>query len=86
MLLKQVSSSTGDDKALAATHSSENWIMDSGATCHMCNNKMMFRELQNLSEPQEISLGDGHVLQAIAKGFIVLEMLLSDGSSQRCTL
>ena len=78
MLLKQVSSSTGDDKALAATHSSENWIMDSGATCH--------RELQNLSEPQEISLGDRHVLQAIAKGFIVLEMLLSDGSSQRCTL
>jgi transposase InsO family protein len=72
--------------ALAATHSSENWIVDSGATCHMCNDKKMFRELRNLSEPQDISLGDGHVLEAIAKGFIDLEMLLPDGSSQKCTL
>ena len=44
----------------------------------MCN-KTMFRELRNLSEPQQISLGDGHVLQAIG-----LEMLLPDGSSQKC--
>ena len=54
---EQVSSSTSDDEAmvvnhaLAATHSSENWIVDSGATCHMCNDKTIFRELRNLSEP-----------------------------------
>ena len=74
---EQKSSSTSDDEAmvvnhtLVATHSSENWIVDSGATCHMCNDKKLFRELRNLNEPQEISLGDGHVLEAAAKGFIV---------------
>ena len=55
--------------------------MDSGATCH--------RELQNLSEPREISLGDGHVLQAIAKGFIspgdaIVRWKLSKVSSMGC--
>ena len=40
------SSSTSDDKAtmvvnhaLAATRFTQSWIVDSGATCHMCNDK-----------------------------------------------
>ena len=59
-------SSSSDDEstmigqALFAT-SRENWIVDSTATCHMCNNESSFSELHPLSRPQEVTLGDGHI-------------------------
>ena len=71
--------------ALAAT-SKDIWIVDSGATCHMCNDETFFSELNTLNEPQEVSLGDGHKLQAVAEGEVLLHMLLPDGSTKRCTL
>ena len=37
------------------------WIIDSRATCHMCNDKNLFRELHHLSRSQEVTLGDGRV-------------------------
>ena len=40
----------------------DSWIVDSGATCHMCNNKALFANLQQLKEPLEVTLGDGHPL------------------------
>ena len=77
---EQVSSSTSDDEALVTIHSLSatlrgNWIIDSGATCHMCNEKELFRELSH-----------GHVLEATAKGSVTLEMFLPNGGSQKCTL
>ena len=61
--------------ALSAT-SKNLWIVDSGATCHMCNDKSLFRELTTLRKQQEISLGDGRVLEAIAEGTVPLQMQL----------
>ena len=52
----------------------------------MCNDKKLFRELSGLRRPQEVTLGDGHVLEATAEGTVTLEMLLPDGNSQKCTL
>ena len=72
--------------ALTVTQSRQNWIVDSGATCHMCNDKKLFRELHNLSMPQEVSLGDGHMLEATGKGSVMMEMLLPDGNSRNCNL
>ena len=48
---EQESSSTSDDEAMVIGHalsatSRGNWIIDSGATCHMCNNKEFFKELR----------------------------------------
>ena len=88
---EQVSSSTSDDEALVIGHalsatSRGNWIVDSGATCHMCNDKELFKGLSPLRKPQEVTLGDGRVLGATAKGTVTLEMLFPDGSSQRCNL
>ena len=85
---EQVSS---DDEALVVSHalsatSRGSWIIDSGATCHMCNDKKLFRELSGLRRPQEVTLGDGHVLEATAEGTVTLEMLLPDGNSQKCAL
>ena len=71
--------------ALAAT-SKKLWIVDSGATCHMCNDKTLFSELTILRKPQEVSLGDGHVLEAIAEGTVSLQMLLPERRKQRCSL
>ena len=39
-----------------------------------------------LKDGQEVSLGDGHVLEATAEGTMPLEMLLLDGSKQKCCL
>lgn len=73
--------------ALAATCTSRgSWIVDSGATCHMSNNKELFVELRELSTPQEVTLGDGRSLVGTAEGTVKLEMLLPDGSTKRCRL
>ncbi len=71
--------------ALSAT-SKENWIIDSGATCHMCNDEKLFSKLNSLRRPQEVTLGDGHVLEATTEGTVPLQMLLPNGSTKRCNL
>ena len=63
-----------------------NWIVDSGATCHMCNDKKLFINLEGLDKPQEVSLGDGHVSKAIAQGVVLLEMKLPSGKTRKCKL
>ena len=42
---------SSDEEAMIVTHalsttSKGNWIIDSGATCHMCSDKKLFRELR----------------------------------------
>lgn len=66
--------------------SKEIWIIDSGATCHMCSDESFFSELRKLDDVQEVSLGDGRVLKATAEGTVPLEMLLPDGNTQECSL
>ena len=44
------------------------WIIDSGATCHMSNDKRLFLELRNLEEPEKVQVGDGHSVEAKGKG------------------
>ena len=44
--------------------SKDNLIIDSGATCHMCNDEVLFSDWNVLKKPQEVSLGDSHVLEA----------------------
>ena len=62
------------------------WIVDSGATCHMCNKQSMFSDLRALSPPLSVTLGDGRDLKATGRGRVVLTMKLPDGSSKTCTL
>ena len=84
---------TSDDEndALIATHalqagSAGNWIVDSGATCHMCSNKKMFMDLKPLEEPMEVTLGDGHTLQAVGRGVVSLKMKLPSGVTRKCNV
>ena len=62
------------------------WIVDSGATCHMSNDEAQFVNLRKLSTPQKVTLGDGHSLEATAEGAVKLEMLLPDKSTKECRL
>ena len=48
--------------------SKNTWIIDSGSTCHMCNDKNNFDSLQPLEEPVKITLGDGREMIAKFKG------------------
>ena len=64
-------SSDSDEVGLMINHAftsltkKENaWIIDSGATCHTCNDASLFVELYNWEKPEEVTLGDGHVVKA----------------------
>lgn len=74
------------DHALAARASSQGkWIMDSGATSHMCGDQRLFKEFHTLDQDQEVTLGDGHALKATGRGKVTLRMNLPMGKL-KCTL
>ena len=70
----------------ASTGRHDSWIVDSGATCHMCNDRKLFVELRNLDKPLEVTLGDGYNLHAIGRGVVVLETKLPSGRTKKCKL
>ncbi len=74
------------DHVFSITSKDNNWIIDSGATCHMCNDEGYYKDITVLDNPQEVSLGDGRVLKATAEGTESLQMLLTDGTKKRCNL
>ena len=63
---------------------SDSWIVDTGATCHMCNDRTKFVNFTPLGEPEKVYLGDGHYLKAVGKGTVYLE--LSRNKKQKCKL
>ena len=63
-----------------------NWIIDSGATCHICQDEILFSELQLLAKEMDVTLGDGHTPQATGNGTVPLIMNLPDGSCSKCCL
>ena len=74
--------------ALSASSSSEQntWIIDSGATCHMCHDSKLFTDLHHLKDPLDVVLGDGHSSTASGKGKVKLHMKLPNGKIKMCTL
>ena len=72
--------------ALSASKSNEQhvWIIDSGATSHMCRDKESFTTLNHLQTSIDVVLGDGRALKATGKGEIVLDS--AQWESKACTL
>ena len=56
---------------------SDQWIVDYEATCHMCNDKGLFDNFSDLTQAQDVTLGDGHHLKAVGRGSFTLELELS---------
>ena len=68
--------------ALGVQDSTDDWIVDSGATCHICNSEALFDELEPLSKPQKVTLGDGRTLEAMGVGAVEVKLNLPDGKSR----
>ena len=60
----------------------QDWILDSGATCHICNSKELFADFQVLSKPQKVTLGDEHSLEAVGMGHVEVRLKLPHGESR----
>ena len=72
--------SIGESKSLS------NWIVDSGATCHICNNDSQFLNLNSLEKPMDITLGDGHSLKATKQGVVEIAVKTPNGKERKCVL
>jgi hypothetical protein len=88
---RDAGSSDSEDTGLMASHAlsvsqKEGWIVDSGATSHMCKDRSSFTELHTLEEPLDVKLGDGHSLKATDKGTVILNMRLPNGKTRKCKL
>ena len=62
------------------------WIIDSGATCHMCNDEYLFMDYESLKGPLKVKLGDGYEVDAIGSGSVMLKCPLPSGISRECKL
>ena len=65
---------------------SSEWIIDSGATSHMCSNKKAFVTLYQLEDPIKVTVGDGRALTAVGRGDVILNVELPNSESKLCTL
>ena len=52
----------------------------------MCNDREQFIDFRELSNIQEVTLGDGHTLDGMGIGTVRIETLLPDGNTQKCRL
>ena len=86
------SSSDSEIEALMISHNmlsvsaTRKWVVDSGASCHMCCDSGLFETLENLKHPIDVSVGDGHSLKATGRGIISLNMRLSFEKLTKCKL
>eukprot|EP00731_Ephydatia_muelleri_P016374 Em0009g798a len=85
------SNTNGEDCGLAnsadcALPVIDEWIIDSGATTHMCSNKKALTTLYQLESPIKVTVGDGRALTAVGRGDVVLNMECPSSESESCTL
>ena len=50
---------------LKACEPTYHWIMDSGATCHICSTKEQCDTYLPLQKSLQVTLGDGHQVEAL---------------------
>ena len=62
------------------------WIVDSGATSHICTSRELFTEYIPFQNPGEVTVGDGRVLKVVGSGTVGLLMRLSGGKVKKCVL
>ena len=53
------------------------WIVDLGTTSHMCNDRDMFTELDQLESSEKVALGDGNSLDVAGRGTVYVDMTLT---------
>lgn len=56
----------------------DGWIIDSGASHHLCHDRSRFTNYQPLHNPIPIRLGSGQVLYGVGKGDILVTFMMND--------
>ena len=64
---------------LGVSEPTSHWVVDSGATCHVCNSKELFEDFHPLQVPQQVTVGDGRNLEAVGTGVVPLKLKLLEG-------
>jgi hypothetical protein len=77
LLMFQHSNASSTDTSIEKS----TWIIDSGATCHVCHESNLFTELKYLNKPIDVVLGNGSILKANRSGTVALTFL--SGSIER---
>jgi len=73
-LKNQEKSSDKDDNAfisestLLSIKDDEQWLLDSGASDHMCTKYDWFRDYEQLENPTQVKIGNGSCMYAIGTG------------------
>ena len=52
----------------------------------MCNTEKMSANFKSFKSAHEVTLGDGHVLEATGEGIVQIQMKLPNGTIRRCNL
>lgn len=57
----------------------KDWVLDSGASDHMCNEREWFTTYETLIKPTAVRIGDGSYINAYGKGYMNIKMF--DGTN-----
>lgn len=81
-------SEPGGTGAFAASTSSPEmaWLIDSGASSHMTQNRALLVNYQELRKPEKVSLGDGRTVEAIGSGSIELNMMFKSSEPRKSVM
>ncbi|KAF2347481.1 Zinc finger CCHC-type [Trinorchestia longiramus] len=85
------SSATGETTMFTSAFSIGNvdcdsWIVDSGATQHMCNKQSEFSSSSDLSSPVRVEIGDGRALKGFGVGDVPLKITLPNMQVKNCVV
>lgn len=72
--------------ASAASESSQSWLMDSGASRHMCNNIELFHDTAPVENPIRVRVADGNTVDCATTGSVRLTLVVGDGVVRVTTL
>ena len=74
------------NQRVLSVKSLSNWIVDSGATCHVCNDESQFKSITTLEKPIDIALGDGYTLKAAKQGTVEIKVYVQKDVEGKCIL
>ena len=52
-------------------------------TSHICSDQRLFSDCRRLEKPQQVTLGDGHELEAVGRGTVYLAMKMPKGKTSQ---
>ena len=75
-----------DEVATAVPDTSADWLMDSGASKHMCNDLSSFSYTEKVDAPIRVKVADGNIIDCDTVGKVPLRLYVGDGMTRLTTL